>query len=653
MLHLHKLSIRQKIISIIIGVSVTSVLGGLVLELYSNIRNSRTELIRNISLNAKLISDFSVAPLLFNDKVEATSILQKISNIPSVLYGQIKTADSGIFAEYYRSGIKDTAGLHTNDFSGKETGKYIFISESVVSNGETIGRVNLIASTEIIRAQTISNIKKATLIFLITLLIAVSLALILERIISGPILELANITKKVQSTGDYTVRVRKKSSDETGLLYDSFNDLLLSLEIRQQERDTAERDLIMERENLEKRVVERTKELNEAKLKAEESDKLKSAFLANMSHEIRTPLNAILGFSNLLSDTSITQTDREEINKMLDISANDLIKLIDDILDVSRIEANQLQITLENCTVNSLLKEIFGVFKQSMRIDAPDSNVKAVLNIPDEDLDFVMKTDRLRLRQILINILNNAVKFTPNGTIELGYFTDEEEARIIFYVRDTGIGIPLAKIDRIFERFTKVADIKTKHYRGTGLGLSIALKLANLLDGDIRVESEENKGSIFYLSMGYNAMLKPFQEQKAVSATGLESSLDGKILLIVEDVEWNYKFLELLLTAYSKAKILWAKDGAEAVSVCKENPGIFLIMMDIQMPVLNGYDATAQIRKFRPEVLIIAQTAYASSDEEEKCLAAGFNGFLPKPIRKEDLFRVFNKIIPMYTHDRL
>jgi signal transduction histidine kinase len=640
-----KFSIRQKIISIILAVTITSILAGLVIEVYSNIMNSRQELIRNISLNAKLISDYSVPTLLFDDKNGADNILQKLSNIPSVLHGIIKTDSGNVFAEYSRQGLTDTADFFQSDPGATYKNKKIYVTEAITSAEENLGKVFLIASTDIIREQTAKHIRSVFLVFLITIVIAVLLTMIFERIVSKPILDLANVTREIKASGDFSIRVKKKSFDETGVLYDSFNDLLISLEDRKQERDTAEKELLEERENLEKRVQERTVELNAAKLKAEESDKMKSSFLANMSHEIRTPLNAILGFSNLLTESSTTESDRLEYSKMMDLSARDLIKLIDDILDVSRIEANQVKITLEDCQINGLLKEIFDVFRQSVRVDNPESQVRTVLNIPSENKDYILNTDRLRLRQILLNLLNNAVKFTPEGFIELGYFTEEMNQNLIFYVKDTGIGIPFVKIEKIFERFTKVADITTKHYRGTGLGLSISLRLARMLNGDIRVESEEKKGTIFYVSLPYSSSLLSLKARAAPVAAENPVYLQGKTVLIVEDVEWNYKFLEVLLNAYVKTKILWAKDGAEAVNICREHPEIELVLMDIQMPEMDGYEATRQIKEFRPRLPVIAQTAYVMPSEKEKCFSAGCQGFISKPIRKDELFKVIKEVL--------
>lgn len=639
-------SIRQKLIAIILAVTILSLLVGFTFEIYNYITTLRKDLINNISLDAKLISDFAVPTILFDDESEAGSILEKLKNIQSVLHGDILNDKGKVFAEYYKEGFSDTADFHSTDnlLSNK---KIIYISEPIVSGNETIGRVSLVASTDIIRDKSADHIRLIILIFTLTSLFAVFLAFFLERIISKPILDLSETTRKVKSSGDFSVRVNKTSNDETGALYDNFNDLLKSLEERKAERNNAEAELIKERESLEIRVKERTIELSISKEKAEESDKLKSAFLANMSHEIRTPLNAILGFSNLFVDPSTTDEERHEYIKLMDASGSDLIKLIDDILDISRIEANQVKVTFSDCLVNEITREVFDTFRQTLRNEASESSAISVLRIPDQNTDFVMHTDRLRLKQILSNILNNAIKFTPEGSIEFGYFADEENMKVTFYIKDSGIGIPFVKLETIFERFTKVADVKTKHYRGTGLGLSIALKLTQMLKGDIKVESEEKKGSIFYVSFPFTRLNRSVPEIKQSVSGETRFSLIGKVILIAEDVDWNFHYLEILLGSVAGAKVLWAKNGMEAVTICREHVEIDLILMDVQMPEMNGYDATKIIKEFRPALPVIAQSAYAMHDEEDLAISVGCSAFIAKPFTKKQLFDTISEVLSL------
>lgn len=637
-------SIRQKIIGIILIVTIISLLGGFSFEIYSYILTLRKDLVNSISLNAKLISDYAVPTILFDDETEAGIILEKLKNIPSVLHGDIVNEKGKVFAEYFNKEFPDTSGFHQSE-NLLSNNKIIFISEPILSENDIIGKVNLVASTDIISEKSADHIRFIIIIFTLTSLFAIFLAFMLERIISKPILELSKTTRKIQSSGDFSVRVNKTAYDEIGLLYDSFNDLLKSIEERKVERDVAEAALINERESLEVRVKERTIELSTAKEKAEESDKLKSAFLANMSHEIRTPLNAILGFSNLFIEPGTTEEERHEYIRLMDVSGSDLIKLIDDILDISRIEANQVKVSLSECDVNEIAREVFDTFRQNLRDEASESSATPILRIPDQNTDIVMLTDRLRLKQILLNILNNAIKFTPSGSIEFGYFLVEANKYITFYIKDSGIGIPFVKMETIFERFSKVADIKTKHYRGTGLGLSIALKLTQMLGGNIKVESEERKGSIFYVSFPYLRLNRLLPEVKQPLTEETKLSLEGRVVLITEDVDWNFHYLEILLGSVAGAKILWAKNGIEAVSICRDHPEIDLILMDLQMPEMNGYDATKLIKEFRPELPVIAQSAYAMNDEQELSISVGCSAFIAKPFTKKQLFDTISEVL--------
>ena len=250
-----------------------------------------------------------------------------------------------------------------------------------------------------------------------------------------------------------------------------------------------------------------------------------------------------------------------------------------------------------------------------------------------------MYTDPLRLKQILLNILNNAIKFTSEGSIEFCYFQNETKTHLVFYIKDTGIGIPKNQQEKIFERFTKVADIKTKHYRGTGLGLSIALKLTQLLNGDITVESELNVGSVFYLTFPMTRVLSPIVIPEKKTKDESLAFLSGKVILIAEDVEYNYRYLEIILSKNQDVKILWAKNGLEAVDLCRKNHDINIVLMDIQMPEMNGLDATSLIKSENKSLPVIAQTAYATSPDILATRKAGCDDIVVKPINKNELLR--------------
>jgi CheY-like chemotaxis protein len=358
-----------------------------------------------------------------------------------------------------------------------------------------------------------------------------------------------------------------------------------------------------------------------------------------MSHEIRTPLNAILGFSALIQDPGTTPPELKEYYGMMESSGNDLMHLIDDILDISRIEANQIKINLQETSVVQISEEVFRSFKQTLSSEIPNNAVKAYFIEPPEKEGYMLHTDPFRLKQILLNILNNAIKFTPTGSIEFCYFPNEAKTHLVFYIKDTGIGIAKEQQEKIFERFTKVADIKTKHYRGTGLGLSIALKLTQLLKGEIRVESELNVGTAFYLTF---PLSKVVSEEVVPEKKHRDESLgflSGKVILIAEDVETNFKYLQIILSRNHDVRILWAKTGLEAVDLCRKNHDINIVLMDIQLPEMNGFDATRLIKSEFKNLPIIAQTAYATMADLNAITDAGCDDVLVKPLNKSELLR--------------
>jgi signal transduction histidine kinase/CheY-like chemotaxis protein len=638
-------SIRQKIVLIILTVTILSILAGFTIEFFTNINTSRNELKNNTTLDAKLIADYLIPTFLFDDRAGAEEILNKLGNIPTIIHGLAYNTDGKLYAEYISSASGDTSKFLPVDLQSINNPNQIIVTEPVISEGENIGKVILVASTDIIHEKIRAHIKLVLIILLISILLAILLAFGLERIISGPILRLGSVARHIQATLDYSIRVEKKTHDETGLLYDAFNDMLKSIELSKKERDLAQNKLKEEHANLEKRVLERTGELNDAKEKAEESDKLKSAFLANMSHEIRTPLNAILGCSSLISQTSPTPEELKEYCKMMDTSGVDLLHLIDDLLDISLIEANQIKIELHETSVSQLAEEVFKTFKQMLYSEKPDLSVAPVFIVPPDKEDYFLNTDPFRLKQILLNILNNAVKFTIEGSIEFCYSPDKTRNNIVFYIKDTGIGIAKDQQTKIFERFMKLADLKTKHYRGTGLGLSIALKLTHLLNGEIKVESELNVGTAFYLSFPLSRIHIPEGPHKPKFIDESLAFLSGKVILIAEDVDYNYKYLEILLGRNNDVKIIWAKNGVEAVDCCKKNPEIDIVLMDIQLPEMDGIEATKLIKAMNRKLPVVAQTAYGTSSTITDCRVAGCDDVLVKPIDKSTLIQLLRKYL--------
>jgi PAS domain S-box-containing protein len=377
-------------------------------------------------------------------------------------------------------------------------------------------------------------------------------------------------------------------------------------------------------------------ELTQAKEKAEESDKLKTAFLASMSHEIRTPMNHIIGFLELLKDTELNQIEREEFLHIIRASGNNLLRIIDDIIDIAKIETQQLAIDNEDVSLNKFLEDILYTYQDLISIEEkPD--LKIELKIPDKSALTEIITDPQRLQQILSNLLANALKFTSKGQIDFGYSLKSNN-RLQFFVSDTGIGIPQEKQELIFQRFRQLDYGYTRAYGGTGLGLAISKGLIEMLGGEIWVESEENKGSTFFFTIPYKPVHQEIAENLIINPTH-NIDWSDKNILIVEDDEMNTKFLRIILTK-TKAKLYYSDNGQEAVEMAQMTK-FDLILMDIQIPLLNGYEATRIIKSASPSTIIIAQTAHAMLDERTHCLDAGCDDYLAKPINRKELL---NKI---------
>ncbi len=375
-------------------------------------------------------------------------------------------------------------------------------------------------------------------------------------------------------------------------------------------------------------------ELKIAKEKAEESDKLKSAFLANMSHEIRTPMNAITGFSELLRQPEI---EKNLINQYVEIifsNSQQLLSLIDDIIDISRIEAEKVTITKSKININKILSEVTFIFEAL----ANNKGLKFQHHFGLNDDKAYTETDEARFRQILSNLLNNAIKFTSSGAITLGYNVYDNYFE--FYINDTGIGIAREHFDAIFERFRQVDSGLSRKYGGTGLGLTISKYLIELLGGRIWLSSEPGKGSTFYFTLPYIKTEKPIE--KIIKEIPKASyNWPERTILIAEDEEFNYYYIYEILTP-TMAKLIRAQNGIEAVEFCKKFPEIDLVLMDIKMPEMDGYEATKIIKSIRPKLPIIAQTAHAMSEDMSKSLKAGCDNYVSKPIHREHLLKMIH-----------
>ncbi|TAL73726.1 MAG: PAS domain-containing sensor histidine kinase [Bacteroidetes bacterium] len=386
-------------------------------------------------------------------------------------------------------------------------------------------------------------------------------------------------------------------------------------------------------------ITERKKveeELIEAKDKAEESDRLKTAFLHNISHEIRTPMNAIVGFSALLGEPDVDAQSQKDYIDVIMQGSNHLLAIITDIIETANIEANLVKVDKNEININSTIESILNKFISK----ANDKKIKLVCETGLYDNDAFILTDSAKVNQILLNLVSNSIKFTDDGNIKLQYKVKEDFLE--FSICDTGIGIAQEHHKRIFDRFYQVQDKVSRIYEGTGLGLAISKAYVELLGGKIWLTSEPGKGTSFFFTIPYE---KPITDILPVSENrGPESFVFPvkKTILVAEDIDSNFKLVSYFLSGIN-AEILRAVTGKEAVEKCLANKSIDLILMDIKMPVMDGYTAVKLIRRTNSTVPIIVQTAFA--DDSDKATEYGCSGFISKPFDKKTLLKVLWEFI--------
>lgn len=473
-------------------------------------------------------------------------------------------------------------------------------------------------------------------------------ALKLQKAIAIPISALTNVAKEVSQTGNYQTHIDIQTDDDMGLLIEVFNGMLEKTHNVQTE--------------LEDRVNERTEQLNEALQEAMAANHAKSLFLANMSHEIRTPMTAILGFSDILQDDELPVSERTKFLQTIERNGKHLLAIINDILDISKIEANQMNI--EEIEVNLL--DILHDVQSLMQVKAFEKELTLDVNIK-APFPLCIHSDPIRIRQIIVNLLSNAIKFTHQGGVTLTAWHQASNnpamGLLCFEVRDTGIGMTPDQVDKIFMPFTQADESTTRRFGGTGLGLTISRKLAKLLGGSITVSSKQEEGSTFTFSIAIGSIKNAsilhtsgrigeiqlqddFDIPQKINATQTQLDLSSTRVLLAEDGIDNQKLIGLLLRK-AGINVTIVSNGqlaVDAVSEAQKNNEFYdLIFMDMQMPILDGYGATRILRQQNYTRPIVALTANAMNQDREKCLKAGCDDFLTKPINKKKLLEIVQK----------
>jgi signal transduction histidine kinase/DNA-binding response OmpR family regulator len=640
---LRNLSIRTKLTFIVVLTSVTALLlaGGAFLG-YETV-TFRSKMEQDLTILADVIGANSTAALTFQDVAAARDALGALKAQPRVEAAAIYATDGTPFATFRRDPkqlaswpvtVKQDGVLRERDALG--------IMRPIALDGERIGSIYIRSDLLEMRARSARYAGILFAVLVAASLVALLLGSLLQRLVSGPLLRLAVVMRRVTAERDYGVRAEKRSEDETGALIDGFNEMLAQIQAR-------DGQLRAHQEQLESEVAARTRELREANVelttardRAEAASRAKSEFLANMSHEIRTPLNGVIGMTELALDTPLTAEQRDFLQTSRS-SADTLLSVINDILDFSKIEAGRLDIEHIDFDFRTSLETAL----KTVALRAHQKGLELLADVRPEVPEHVVG-DPGRLRQVLVNLLGNAIKFTERGevVVHVAYVdAHDSEAEVHVAVSDTGIGIPADKLDTIFEAFSQADNSTTRRYGGTGLGLTITRRLIEMMGGQLWVESTPGRGTTFHFTLRVGV-----QPGAAAGEDAAPPDVRGLRVLIVDDNATNRRILTEQLFRWGMLPEA-VEGGREAIAAleraAREDERHALVILDYHMPEMDGFMLTEHLRE-HPELAattIMMLTSGGQSGDAARSRELGLAAYLTKPISQKQLIHAVSHVL--------